>query len=114
VAPLLLAAAAGAGVEILVAIATGRREAWDSPSYWTLGYPVLILASALLGYLWPASAWRLGLFAPIAQVLTMMLRTGVGSLWPLGLIFGAVLGIPCALAANAGRRMRGPARSRTP
>jgi len=104
---LLCAAAAGAAVELLVGFATGRREAWDSPAYWMAGYPALIVVAAALGALWPAGAWRLGFVAPIAQVLTMMLRNGAGSLWPLGLLYGAVLGVPCSIAANAGRRMRG-------
>jgi hypothetical protein len=103
----LCAAVAGVAVELLVSFASGRREAWDSPAYWMVGYPALILASAALGALWPSGAWKLGFVAPIAQILTMMLRTGAGSLWPLGLIFGAVLGVPCSIAANAGRRMRG-------
>src|SRR5262245_9488014 len=104
---LLCAAAAGAAVELLITFATGRREAWDSPAYWMAGYPALVVVSAALGAIWPSGAWRLGFVAPIAQVLTMMLRTGAGSLWPLGLVVGAALGIPCSIAANAGRRMRG-------
>ena len=112
--PVLLAVAAGAAVEIVITHATGHREAWDSPSYWIAGYPALILVSALLGWLWPGAAVRVGFVAAIAQVLTMMVRTDGGSLWPLGLILGAVLGVPCSLAANAGRRMRGPARPTTP
>lgn len=105
-AALLCAAAAGAAVELLVTFATGYREAWDSPAYWMAGYPALIVVSAVLGAIWPAGAWRLGFAAAIAQVLTMMLRTGAGSLWPLGLVVGAALGVPCSIAANAGRRMR--------
>ena len=111
---LLLAAAAGAAVEIIVSLATGRREAWDSSAYWAIGYPALVLVSALLGALWPVRAWRLGFVAAIAQMLTMLLRSGDGSLWPLGLILGAALGVPCALAADAGRRLRSRARRETP
>ena len=106
---IVLAIAAGVSVEILVSLASGRREAWDSSAYWVAGYPALILVSALLGWLWPGGAWRLGFLAAIAQVLTMMRRTGDASLWPLGLLLGAALGVPCALAADAGRRLRGPA-----
>lgn len=111
---LLLAAAAGAAVEIVVSLATGRREAWDSSAYWAVGYPALVLVSALLGALWPVRAWRLGFVAAIAQMLTMLLRTGGGSMLPLGLVLGAALGVPCALAADAGRRLRGRAQRETP
>jgi len=113
-AGVLLAAGAGAAVEILVSLATGRREAWDSSAYWAVGYPALVLASALLGALWPVRAWRLGFVAAIAQMLTMLLRTGGGSLLPLGLVLGAALGVPCALAANAGQRLRGRQRREAP
>lgn len=109
--PAAIAVFAGAAVEIAITHFSGRREAWDSPSYWMVGYPVLIVVCALLGWLWPAAAVRVGFVAAIAQVLTMMLRTGGATLWPLGLVLGAVLGVPCALAANAGRRMRRPARA---
>jgi hypothetical protein len=114
VVAIALAVAAGIAVDLLVARATGKREPWDTSAFWVLGYPALILVSAVLGFRWPGSARQAGFSASIALMITMMLRTGGGSLWPLGLVLGAALGVPCALAAHAGARMRGPARPTTP
>jgi len=37
-----------------------RREAWDDPVYWQLGYPLLLLAAFILSLVWrvPADAFR--------------------------------------------------------
>ena len=113
-AGLLLAVGAGVAVELVVCGATGEREAWDAKAYWTMGYPALALTCLVLGALFPSGAWLLGFAAVIAQVGTMMLRTEGGSLWPIGLTFAAVLGVPCALAAWVGARLRGLLRADNP
>ena len=47
-------------------------------------------------------------------MLTMLARTGGGSLWPLALIAGGALGLPCAIAARLAARLRGPDATSTP
>ena len=84
-----------------------RREAWDDPLYWRLGYPLLLLAAFLMGLAWRDRPWRwvVGLIAgqAIWSLILALTQDGVPNLLPAGLIMFAVLGLPCLLAAYAGR-----------
>ena len=84
-----------------------RREAWDDPLYWQLGYPLLLLAAFGLGFVWRERPWRWAVWLIAGQVTWSLLlvttQDGVPNLLPLGLIMFALLGIPCLLAAYAGR-----------
>jgi hypothetical protein len=42
--------AVGVAVEIIISHAGQRREAWDSPYYWTFGVPALILGALVSGF----------------------------------------------------------------
>ncbi len=109
---MLAAAAGGALVWILIVSATGKREAWDSGEYFSVGIPAVCLLAALLGFVEPKRSWRWGV-APLAgQFFSMLLMVGPGNLLPLGLIVFGVLSIPSVLAARLGsyvanRRARG-------
>ena len=72
---------------------SGRREAWDSRQFWTIGY----LARGA-DWVW---AW---LICP-AQVTTMMLEQGEIQIWPLLMVAG-VLGVPFLFAAFIGSKFR--------
>ena len=96
------AAAIGGGtLWVLTSLLTENREAWDSPLYWSLTYPLCILASGFLGYLVPRSAWRWGLTIMFVQALVMLLLCG-GSfgVLPLGLVLFGILALPCMAAAT--------------
>jgi peptidoglycan/LPS O-acetylase OafA/YrhL len=84
-----------------------RREAWDDPLYWQLGYPLLLLAAFVLGLVWRERPWRwvVGLIAgQVAWSLALALTNGgVPNLLPPGLIMFALLGVPCLLAAYSGQ-----------
>jgi len=84
-----------------------RREAWDDLLYWQLGYPLLLLAAFVLGLVWRErpGRWVVLLIAgQVAWSLALALRAdGVPNLLPLGLMMFALLGIPCVLAAYAGK-----------
>lgn len=98
---------AGAGLELGVSAATGRREAWDSGLFWAAGLPLTLILAALLGYLARGDSWRWTACIMPAQFLTMAVRGGeVPDLWPVGLFFTAVLTIPVLLAAYVGSRWR--------
>jgi peptidoglycan/LPS O-acetylase OafA/YrhL len=98
---LLFAIAAGALLWYATAMMAGRREAWDSPLYWTIAYPVALLLSGLLACLHPRRAWLRALALFEAQMLAMWLRNGeIGNLWPLGMLLIAVLALPAMLIAT--------------
>jgi hypothetical protein len=105
--PAALAFLAGAADWQLIRGLASRREAWDDPLYWQLGYPLLLLAAFGLGLVWRERPWRWALWLIAGQagwsLLLALSRGGVPTLLPLGLLMFLLLAIPCALAANAGR-----------
>ncbi len=98
----VIAAASGILAWVAVSWVSGRREAWDSSWYFEAGIPALCLVSAVLGYLAPNRSWRWGAVPVGAQTLWMYATQGIGSLWPLGLLMGAILAVPPILAARLG------------
>jgi hypothetical protein len=98
----LLAAAGGAAVWAYVANASGRREAWDSELYFSLGMPLVCLLSLAFGFFVPSRPVRWGI-APLAgQFAWMLLSQGPGNLLPLGVIVFGVLSIPSIVTAWIG------------
>jgi len=99
---LLAAVAAGATIWILISVGTGRREAWDSGIYFTLGMPAACLLSFVLGVVEPVRSWRWGLAPFAGQFLSLLIMQGVGNLLPLGVIVFAILSIPAVITARIG------------
>jgi hypothetical protein len=97
----------GVALELGIHALSGRREAWDSPLYWTLGLPAACLASVLIGFLSQRTGWLWAAAIVPSQVTTMMVRNGeIGGLWPLMMILSSILGIPFLLLAFIGSRFR--------
>jgi peptidoglycan/LPS O-acetylase OafA/YrhL len=97
---------------LLTAALTGRSEAWDSPYYWSLAYPLSILLAGVVAYHAPRRAWRWGLAVMLVQALVMVLTSGGAfGLLPLGLLLFGVLSLPAmALAVLVARWRTGWAR----
>lgn len=90
-----------------VALTSGRREAWDSPIYWTVGLPAAALAALLIGFTSRRPGWLWTILIAPSQVLAMMLRSGeIGNLWPLTLVLSSILSAPFVAAAFVGSRLR--------
>ncbi|MBD0316771.1 MAG: hypothetical protein ICV75_08775 [Nitrospiraceae bacterium] len=87
---------------VLVSILSGRREAWDSDLYFTLGIPVLCLVAGVLGFAEPQRPWRWGLVPVSGQCTWMLLTQGVGNLFPLGLLVFGPFAIPPVITARLG------------
>jgi hypothetical protein len=98
----LVALIGGAAVWILISAATGRREAWDSDLYFTLGMPAVCLLSLVLGLVEPSRPWRWGVLPLAGQFAWLLLANGPGSLWVLGVIMFGVLSIPSIFTAWIG------------
>ncbi|HET7084386.1 MAG TPA: hypothetical protein VFI23_06425 [Rhizomicrobium sp.] len=102
-----LAAIAGAVIWTATMIAAGRREPWDAGFYWTLSYPVAVLGSGLLGYLFPERPWRWAVILMLMQMMVMIAAGSDFSLLPLGLVMLAVLSVPPAIAGTLAAKLRG-------
>jgi hypothetical protein len=97
-----VAAAVGVAVEILIVSTLGGREAWDSELYWKAGWTAMIAAAFLAAFFARRDRVAIGYAPFLAQFITMMVRTGGGSLWPLGLIVIGVIGLTGVAAAFVG------------
>jgi hypothetical protein len=115
--PYCVALAGGASLWLGTMAASGRREAWDSPLYWSAAYPLCIALAALLAYAAAERPWRWALAVMLVQPVVMVLTSGGDfGLLPLGLILFAILALPPVLAARLGAwlRLRTAARRRDP
>jgi len=91
----------GAVLWALTSLLTESREAWDSPMYWSLTYPLCIVVSGFLGYLVPRNAWRWGVTIMLVQAIALLVLSGGSwALLPLGLILFGILVLPCMAAAT--------------
>lgn len=85
----------------------GRNEAWDSPLYWSVTYPLCIALATALGYVEPTRPARWALAVMLVQPVVMILTSGSGfGLLPLGLMLFAVLSLPPVLGAYVGAWLR--------
>ena len=98
----LAAAACGAAIWILISLVSGKKEAWDSDLYFSLGIPLVCLVSLAFAFLEPRRPWRWGVLPSAGQFVWMLLYQGPGNLLPLGVIVFAVFSIPFIIAALIG------------
>jgi hypothetical protein len=104
---IFIAVVTGVLLELGIQTLTGRREAWDSAQYWTVGLPIVGLISVAIGVLSQRSDWLWTFLIVPSQVMTMMMRSGeVGNLWPLALILAGILSTPFVLVSFVGSRFR--------
>jgi len=102
-----VALAIGGVLWLLTMAVSGRGEAWDSPLYWMITYPLCILLSGYLAYVEPVRPWRWALAMMLIQPVLMVFTSGSSfGLLPLGLMLFAILALPPVLAARVGARMR--------
>ena len=104
----LYALAVGTGILTWAVISaiSGRREAWDSPWYFSVGVPVVCVISAVLGWIEPAKPWRWGVAPLVGQFSWMLVTQGPGNLLPLGVVVFGVLSVPSILTAKLGAVVR--------
>jgi hypothetical protein len=100
--------AVGVVLELGIHALTGRREAWDSGAYWTIGLPLAAIAAAVIGYLSVDTTWRWTALIVPGQVFTMIVSNGDAGfgLWPLMVVLSSVLSAPFLVAAFVGSRLR--------
>jgi hypothetical protein len=92
----------GVVVWSLVTAITGRREAWDSELYFTLGIPTVSLVAGILGYVEPQRWWRWGILPLAGQLVSVLVTQGLGNLLPVGVIAFGLLALPSVVTAKLG------------
>ena len=103
---MLLCLAVGVGLEVWIGYAGHRREAWDSPLFWSVGMPIATLASAAIGYVAQGNGCLApGLMLP-GFVMAMSYRGGDIGLWPLTIAASFVLSVPFVAVAWVAHRLR--------
>lgn len=111
-APFVLAALAGLAVCLAITFATGRKEAWDSEVYFSVGIPVLCATIFAIGYRFPERPWRWTMSMAAGQTVAMLSAGNSLSLWPLSVVAMTILSVPQFIAGSlasqlATRRSRG-------
>jgi hypothetical protein len=102
-----LAAAGGALLWLGTMAVSGRNEAWDSPLYWSIAYPLCLLLAGVFGYVEPVRPWRFALTLMLIQPVVMLLTAGGGlSLLPLGVIMFGILALPPIMIARISAWLR--------
>lgn len=104
--PLFIAILFGTALWLVPSALTGKREAWDTSTYWVVSYPIAIIASGFLGRSYPERAWRWPVALFEAQAVAMCIRNGeIGNLLPVGVVLFAIIAVPGVVAAKwASRR----------
>ncbi len=98
--PLAASALSGFLVCLVISMATGRKEAWDSGVYFSVGIPVMCALMFAIGYRFPGRAWRWTLSMAVGQTIAMLSAGNSLSLWPLSLLAMTVLSMPQLLAGS--------------
>ncbi|MEX0961098.1 MAG: hypothetical protein WDZ63_17610 [Burkholderiales bacterium] len=101
-----IAIAGGAVLWLAATVFGGRGEAWDSPLYWSVAYPLSLALSAGLGYQFPRKPWRWPLAVMFSQAVVLAALAASFGLLPLGLILFGILALPGVVLANFAAKLR--------
>ena len=104
--PWAVAGAAGFAGWWAACLASGLDEAWDSPAYGKIAYPLFAAVAGALGYWQRTHPWRWPLALAAGQAVALFTRGPIGNLAPLGLIAFVVLSAPLLIPAVLGARLR--------
>ena len=92
--PYAASALCGLVVCLAISLATGRKEAWDSSLYFSVGMPAMVLAIFAISYLFPRAAWRWTLSMALGQSIALLLGGNSLSLWPLAILAMLLFSLP--------------------
>jgi hypothetical protein len=102
-----VAAGGGALLWLGTMAVSGRNEAWDSPLYWSIAYPLCLLLAGVIGYVEPVRPWRFALALMWVQPVVMIFTSGSSfSLLPLGVIMFGILALPAIMIARISAWLR--------
>ncbi|MEX2123649.1 MAG: hypothetical protein WD795_07125 [Woeseia sp.] len=102
--PYITAAIGGFITCMAIALATGRREAWDAGAYYSIGIPVMVMLIFAIAWVFPDRPWRWTLAMAAGQSISAFLQGSSLNLFPIAMIFMMVISIPQFIAGYLGAR----------
>lgn len=104
--PYVTAFLVGLVISFAITKITGRKEAWDSGAYFSVGIPLMVLVIFVLSYKFPDRAWRWTLAMALGQSLAMVFAGGSLNLWPLSIIAMTIYSIPQFLVGSLAAKLK--------
>jgi hypothetical protein len=92
--PYIVSALSGLGVCLAISIITGRKEAWDSGVYFSVGIPIMCALIFAISYFFPIHTWRWTLSMAVGQSLAIASGGGSLNLLPLSIVAMTIVSIP--------------------
>jgi hypothetical protein len=104
--PFVIAVATGIALWLICHLLTSKREPWDSSIYWIVAYPAATAVAVFLALRYPRRSWLWAILIFESQLVAQWVVSGeVGNLWPIAMVFFAVVSLPAgALATIMARR----------
>lgn len=97
--PLSVLAIMGTGFWSFVAAAAEATEPWDASAYWTLAYPLSLMAAVVVSFGMERRAWMVGLVLTMSQLPVMLVLGLAGSMTAFGLVFLITLAAPAMVVS---------------
>lgn len=93
----------GAIIWIVFKVIAQTKDPTELLSYWQIGYPISIVLSGLMGIFFPNRPWRWGINIIFVQLFIGAITTkGDLNLLPPGIVFFALLSVPCIISGYIG------------
>lgn len=93
----------GAIVWIVFKTIAQTKDPTELLSYWQIGYPISIFFSGIMGIFFPDRPWRWGIIIIWVQFFLGLITTkGDLNLLPPGMLFYALLTVPCIISGYIG------------
>jgi hypothetical protein len=102
--PYIAAALAGLMTCMAIALATGRREAWDAGAYYSVGIPIMVVLIFFIAWVFPERPWRWTLAMAAGQSLSAFLQGSSLSLFPFAIVFMTAVSAPQFIAGYIASR----------
>jgi len=92
--PYVVSALGELAVCLVISQVTGKKEAFDSELYFSVGIPIMCVLIFALSYWFPEKPWRWTVSMAVGQSIAIASGGGSPTLWPLAMFAMAALSIP--------------------
>lgn len=103
--PYILSGLTGFIVCLAISVITGRKEAWDHSSYFSIGLPLMCFAIFYISFKFPVKSWRWAFSLAVGQSVAILMGGNSLSLWPLSIFFMSIISLPMFIAGFVGSQL---------